>query len=70
MEVTHVIRGEDHISNTPRQILLYQALGFTPPEFAHLSLVMGPGPHAALEAARRDVGVGVPRRAATCRKRS
>jgi nondiscriminating glutamyl-tRNA synthetase len=42
MEVTHVIRGEDHISNTPRQMLLYQALGFTPPEFAHLSLVMGP----------------------------
>jgi len=42
MEVTHVIRGEDHISNTPRQILLYQSLGFTPPEFAHLSLVMGP----------------------------
>jgi nondiscriminating glutamyl-tRNA synthetase len=42
MEITHVIRGEDHISNTPRQILLYQALGFAPPEFAHLSLVMGP----------------------------
>jgi len=42
MEVTHVIRGEDHISNTPRQILLYEALGFTPPAFAHLSLVMGP----------------------------
>ncbi len=42
MEVTHVIRGEDHISNTPRQILLYQALGFTPPEFAHLSMVLGP----------------------------
>ena len=42
MAVTHVIRGEDHISNTPRQILLYAALGFTPPEFAHLSLVMGP----------------------------
>jgi nondiscriminating glutamyl-tRNA synthetase len=42
MEVTHVIRGEDHISNTPRQILLYRALGFTPAEFAHLSLVMGP----------------------------
>ena len=42
MEVTHVIRGEDHISNTPRQILLYQALGFAPPEFAHLSLVLGP----------------------------
>src|SRR6266511_1974884 len=42
MEVTHVIRGEDHISNTPRQLLLYEALGFTPPIFAHLALVMGP----------------------------
>jgi nondiscriminating glutamyl-tRNA synthetase len=42
MEVTHVIRGEDHISNTPRQLLLYRALGFTPPQFAHLALVMGP----------------------------
>src|SRR5436190_17063501 len=42
MEVTHVIRGEDHISNTPRQILIYEALGFAPPTFAHLALVMGP----------------------------
>ena len=42
MEVTHVVRGEDHISNTPRQILLYEALGFTPPAFAHLALVLGP----------------------------
>ena len=42
MEVTHVIRGEDHISNTPRQILLYEALGFAAPTFAHLALVMGP----------------------------
>jgi len=42
MEVTHVIRGEDHISNTPRQILLYEALGFTAPAFAHLALVLGP----------------------------
>jgi len=42
MEITHVIRGEDHISNTPRQLLLYRALGFTPPEFAHLALVLGP----------------------------
>ena len=42
MEVTHVIRGEDHISNTPRQILLYEAMGFPPPVFAHLSMVMGP----------------------------
>ena len=42
MEVTHVVRGEDHISNTPRQVLLYEALGFAPPAFAHLALVMGP----------------------------
>jgi len=42
MGITHVIRGEDHISNTPRQILLYEALGFSPPTFAHLALVMGP----------------------------
>ncbi|MBP6715644.1 MAG: glutamate--tRNA ligase, partial [Acidobacteria bacterium] len=47
MDVTHVIRGEDHISNTPRQVLLYEALGFEPPLFAHLSLVMGPD-HAPL----------------------
>jgi nondiscriminating glutamyl-tRNA synthetase len=42
MEISHVIRGEDHISNTPRQILFYEALGFTPPVFAHLALVLGP----------------------------
>jgi glutamyl-tRNA synthetase/nondiscriminating glutamyl-tRNA synthetase len=47
MQVTHVIRGEDHISNTPRQILVYEAFGYTPPAFAHLSLVMGPD-HAPL----------------------
>jgi len=47
MEVTHVIRGEDHISNTPRQVLLYEAFGYAPPAFAHLSLVMGPD-HAPL----------------------
>ncbi len=41
MAITHVIRGEDHISNTPRQILLYRALSFNPPFFAHLSMVMG-----------------------------
>ncbi len=47
MAVTHVIRGEDHISNTPRQVLLYEAFGWTPPQFAHLSLVLGPD-HAPL----------------------
>jgi nondiscriminating glutamyl-tRNA synthetase len=42
MAVTQVVRGEDHISNTPRQILLFEALGFTPPVYAHLAMVMGP----------------------------
>lgn len=41
MNITHVIRGEDHVSNTPRQLLLYRALGWKPPVFAHLSMVMG-----------------------------
>ncbi len=43
MKITHVIRGEDHLSNTPKHILLYQAMGFEPPQFGHLSLVHGPG---------------------------
>ncbi len=40
MQVSHVIRGEDHISNTPKQIMIYQALGFKTPKFAHLPLIM------------------------------
>jgi glutamyl-tRNA synthetase len=40
-EVTHVLRGEDHISNTPRQLLVLQALGATPPVYAHLPLIRG-----------------------------
>jgi len=41
MKITHVIRGEDHLSNTARQVLIYKALGFEVPIFAHLSMVMG-----------------------------
>lgn len=41
MEITHVIRAEEHLSNTPRQILLYQALGLPLPEFGHISLILG-----------------------------
>ncbi len=41
MKITHVVRGEDHISNTPRQILTYRALSLEPPLFAHLAMVMG-----------------------------
>ncbi|MBX6394780.1 MAG: glutamate--tRNA ligase [Alicyclobacillaceae bacterium] len=40
MRITHVIRGEEHLSNTPNQLLLYQALGFEPPAFAHVSLIL------------------------------
>ncbi|MBI3940982.1 MAG: glutamate--tRNA ligase [Acidobacteria bacterium] len=42
MRISHVIRGADHISNTPKQILLYEALGQAVPEFGHLSLILGP----------------------------
>ncbi|MBR0184411.1 MAG: glutamate--tRNA ligase, partial [Synergistaceae bacterium] len=41
MRITHVIRGEDHISNTPKQILIYRALGWEVPEFAHLPMILG-----------------------------
>jgi nondiscriminating glutamyl-tRNA synthetase len=41
MQITHVIRAEEHLSNTPRQILLYQALGLPLPEFGHISLILG-----------------------------
>jgi len=41
MNITQVIRGDDHISNTPRQLALYQAFGWEPPQFAHLSTILG-----------------------------
>ncbi len=41
MEISHVIRGDDHLSNTPKQILLYEALGAEVPEFAHLPMILG-----------------------------
>jgi glutamyl-tRNA synthetase len=42
MAITHVVRGDDHISNTPKQILLYQAVGAAVPQFAHVPLILGP----------------------------
>ncbi len=45
MRITHVIRGADHLSNTPKQILMYQALGANVPAFAHLPLILGPDRH-------------------------
>ena len=42
MEITHVLRGEDHLSNTSRHIMLFEALGYKLPQFAHMSMTMGP----------------------------
>lgn len=42
MAITHVIRGDDHLSNTPKQLLLYRALGAPEPRFAHLPMILGP----------------------------
>jgi len=42
MSITHVLRGDDHISNTPRQIRIYEALGLVPPRFGHLPMILGP----------------------------
>jgi glutamyl/glutaminyl-tRNA synthetase len=42
MGITHVIRGDDHISNTPKQVAIYQAFGWPVPQFAHLSTILGP----------------------------
>lgn len=45
MKISHVIRGEDHISNTPKQILLYEAFGYHLPQFAHIPMILGPSGH-------------------------
>ncbi len=42
MEITHVIRGAEHLNNSPKQLLIYQALGWAPPLFAHVPLILGP----------------------------
>jgi len=42
MEITHVIRGQDHLTNTHKQILIYEAVGVAPPQFAHLPLILAP----------------------------
>ena len=41
MEITHVFRGEEHLSNTLRQLMLYEAFGYKAPEFGHLSMILG-----------------------------
>jgi nondiscriminating glutamyl-tRNA synthetase len=53
MDITHVIRGDDHLSNTPKQVALYEALGWPVPQFAHLSTILGQRSRAPVEASRR-----------------
>ncbi|MEW6217064.1 MAG: glutamate--tRNA ligase family protein, partial [Candidatus Bipolaricaulota bacterium] len=42
MEITHVIRGAEHLNNSPKQLLIYHVLGWSPPQFAHVPLILGP----------------------------
>ena len=55
MGVTHVIRGDDHVNNTPRQIQIFEALGYPVPAFAHVPLMLGPDRVPPLQAARGKV---------------
>ena len=57
MEISHVIRGEDHISNTPRQLLLYEAIGWKPPHFGHVPNVLG-ADHAKLSKRHGATSIG------------
>ena len=56
MKMTHVIRGEDHLSNTPKHVELYQAFGVEPPKFAHLPLILNPD---GSKMSKRDTGASV-----------
>jgi glutamyl-tRNA synthetase len=56
MKLTHVIRGEDHLSNTPKHIELYQALGAAPPKFAHIPLILN---HEGKKLSKRDGGSSI-----------
>lgn len=56
MKVTHILRGDDHISNIPKQILFYEALNETPPRFGHMPLILGPD---GAKLSKRHGGVSV-----------
>lgn len=57
MNITHIIRAEEHLSNTPRQVFIYRALGFDVPQFAHVSLILAPD-HSKLSKRHGAVSVG------------
>lgn len=56
MQLTHVIRGEDHLSNTPKHVELYQAIGAVPPKFAHIPLILN---HEGKKLSKRDGGSSI-----------
>lgn len=56
MKITHVIRGDDHLNNTPKQILIYKALGFDIPDFVHIPMILGPD-HSKLSKRHGDTSV-------------
>jgi glutamyl/glutaminyl-tRNA synthetase len=56
MEMTHVIRGEDHLMNTPKHLQLFEALGALPPQYAHIPLILNPD---GTKMSKRDVGAAV-----------
>jgi len=56
MKISHIIRGEEHVANTPKQIMLYRALGHDAPEFAHCSMILGP---SGEKLSKRDGAVSV-----------
>ena len=69
MGITHVIRGDDHLSNTPKQVAIYEALGWKMPEFAHLSTILGPDRERLSKAARGDFNFDFSGIWAICRRR-
>jgi len=56
MKITHIIRGDDHLNNTPKQILIYKALGFDIPDFVHIPMILGPD-HSKLSKRHGDTSV-------------
>lgn len=57
MGITHVIRGDEHLPNTPKQILIYEALGLLPPEFGHIPVIVDP--ETGKKMSKRDEGVSI-----------
>jgi len=56
MKISHVIRGDDHLSNTPKQVLVFDALGFEIPQFAHIPMILGPD-HSKLSKRHGDTSI-------------